>query len=91
MTHIEGKKIVTIEDLRLLLAPQALHDSEINFSLSCFWDNQWTVKIGDEMNGFKAEGNCFSFSESLAWLDTTARRLYPNSGYAKLPALAQVV
>ena len=34
-----------------------LYESEINCSISSFWDNGWDVKLGDEMNGFVAEGN----------------------------------
>ena len=34
-----------------------LYDSEINCSINSFWDNHWDVKLGDEMNGFGAEGN----------------------------------
>lgn len=37
--------------------PQSLHDSEINFSIACFYDGQWTVKLGDEMNGYDTETN----------------------------------
>jgi len=31
----------------------ALYDSEINCSVSTFWDGGFTMKLGDEMNGFK--------------------------------------
>lgn len=32
-----------------------LYRSEINVSISTFWDGGWDVKLGDEMNGFVAE------------------------------------
>ena len=32
-----------------------LYDSEINVSLSWFWDAGFTVKIGDDVNGFVAQ------------------------------------
>jgi hypothetical protein len=31
-----------------------LYESEINCSISSFWDNHWDVKLGDDMNGFVA-------------------------------------
>jgi hypothetical protein len=33
---------------------QALYDSEINCSISSFWDGGFMVKLGDEYNGFEA-------------------------------------
>lgn len=63
--------------------PQRLHDSEINFSVSCFWDSQWTAKLGDETNGFDAETTALSsYDEALVWLDGEARKRYPDSVYA---------
>lgn len=59
-----------------------LYESEINFSISCFWDNNIDVKLGDEMNGFAAESNVKSAAEAAEWLDREARRLYPDSTYA---------
>ena len=59
-----------------------LYDSEINFSISCFWDNGIDVKLGDEMNGFRAETNVATSAEAAAWLDAQARRFYPQSKYA---------
>lgn len=32
-----------------------LYRSEINCSISTFWDMGWDVRLGDEMNGWKAE------------------------------------
>jgi hypothetical protein len=34
-----------------------LYASEINLSISCFWDNDIDVKLGDEMNGFASIAN----------------------------------
>ena len=59
-----------------------LYDSEINFSISCFWDNNIDVRLGDEMNGFAAEGNVATSAEAAQWLDEQARKLYPRSKYA---------
>lgn len=61
--------------------PQRLYDSEINFSISCFWDGGFGVKLGDEMNGFDAATQVQTFQEALCWLDQEARRRYPDSLY----------
>lgn len=60
-----------------------LYESEINFSISCFWDNNVDVKLGDEMNGFAAKSNVKSAAEAADWLDREARRLYPDSTYSR--------
>jgi hypothetical protein len=52
--------------------PQQLYDREINFSISCFWDGGFTVKIGDELNGFRAETTVATYAEALQWLDQKA-------------------
>lgn len=62
--------------------PQRLYDSEINFSVSCFWDGGFEVKLGDEMNGFIAKAELYSWPDVLEWLDQTARKEYPESLYA---------
>lgn len=41
------------DTLDVLLAQ--LYRSEINVSISTFWDEGWEVKLGDEINGFVAE------------------------------------
>lgn len=61
---------------------QRLHDSEINASIASFFDGAWTVKLGDEMNGFRAEEVVASETAGLSWLDDKARELYPLSAYA---------
>lgn len=62
--------------------PQRLYDSEINFSICCFWDDGFTVKLGDDMNGFCAETQVRTFADALTWLDQEARKQYPTSLYA---------
>ena len=37
---------------------QRLYYSEINFTVSSFSDDEFYVKLGDEMNGYRAEGLC---------------------------------
>lgn len=64
---------------------QRLHDSEINASIASFFDGAWTVRIGDEMNGWKAEERVGSEEEANAWLDGKARELFPDSAYSRTP------
>ena len=61
---------------------QKLHDSEINARISSFYDGSWTWEIGDEMNGFKAEGFAKSFEAAETALAASARGLYPDSYFA---------
>lgn len=59
-----------------------LYNSEINCSISCFWDNGWDVKLGDDMNGFVAEGNFRILDEAADFLDREARKYFAESTYA---------
>ena len=61
---------------------QKLYDSEINFSISTFWDGGFDVKLCDQMNGYKAESNFKTFNEALIWLQQSAIEHYPESAYA---------
>lgn len=63
---------------------KALYNSEINVSISCFWDGGWDVKLGDKMNGYKAEDNFYRVDEAASWLVNKAKKAYPNSEFAKL-------
>ena len=58
-----------------------LYDSEINVSLSWFWDAGFTVKIGDEVNGFVAQTTVATLLEVQDWLIETVKELYPGSWY----------
>lgn len=62
-----------------------LYASEINCSVSCLWDGGWDVKLGDEMNGFVAEGNFKTLDEAATFLDLQARIHFPDSVYALGP------
>ena len=65
-----------------LEALQALYDSEINFSISTFWDGGFDVKLGSEM-GFSASANFKTFNECIYWLVDEAIKEYPNSKFAE--------
>ena len=60
-----------------------LYNSEINVSISCFWDGGWDVKLGDEMNGFKAETTLDDIDAIAPWLIESAKRIWPESHFAK--------
>ena len=65
---------------------QRLYDSEINFSVSTFWDGGFDVNLGDHLNGFKAETNVRTWAEVEPWLEAAAREHFPDSDFAKGPA-----
>ncbi len=61
-----------------------IYSSEINFEISTFWDGGFTVKVGDEMNGFLEE------SAGLENLDKVCSELlrmvlkhYPDSVFTE--------
>jgi hypothetical protein len=60
-----------------------LYASEINCSLSSFWDGGWSVKLGDTSNGFLAETTVGSLDDAAQWLHEKARQHFPDSDYAK--------
>lgn len=42
---------------------QSFYDMERNFTIYCFYDAGFTLKIGDDMNGFKDENTFKTFAE----------------------------
>lgn len=60
-----------------------LYSSEINFSISCFWDNGFEITLGDEMNGVKTQANFRQLENGLEWLRSVAIENYPNSAFAR--------
>jgi hypothetical protein len=62
-----------------------LYDSEINYSISCFWDGRYDVMLGDDMNGWDDEVlGLDSWHEIAQWLKDAAIRCYPDSTFAKI-------
>lgn len=61
---------------------QALYDSEINFQISSFYDEGFSWKLGDEMNGFKAQGKARTMKIAVLDLVQAAMRLYPDSEFS---------
>lgn len=62
---------------------EALHESEINGSVSWFFDDVWRVFLGDPDNGIDAEATVYGPQEAAEWLRANAVRRYPHSTFAK--------
>ncbi|MBR0741148.1 hypothetical protein JQ581_29875 [Bradyrhizobium liaoningense] len=62
---------------------QDLYDSEINYVIAPFWDTGFTVKLGDDLNGFVASGIADTFANAVEWLLLRAIEHYPDSVFAK--------
>ena len=62
---------------------QSLYDSEINFSISCFWDGGFEVKLGDELNGYVSQTRAECWDDIEPWLKSEAMLHYPESRFAK--------
>ncbi len=71
------------KSMDLLNSLQDLYDSEINFSITTFWDGGFTVKLGDGMNGFDATSYFRTFNDCIYWLADAAIKHYPKSTFAK--------
>jgi hypothetical protein len=62
---------------------QMLYDSEINFELSTFWDDGFRWKLGDNWNGFKADGHADNLAEAIEQLKDAAFKHFPSSEFAQ--------
>lgn len=72
-TNLETRRGTTTEN-RL----QRLYQSEINGSISWFFDGLVTVKLGDDMNGIKDEHTFNTIAEAVDWLWAIAKEAYPD-------------
>nr|WP_162759298.1 hypothetical protein [Brucella intermedia] len=63
---------------------KAAYDSDINIYLASFWDGGWEVRIGDEMDGFRAERRLRDIGKVAVWLKEEIILLFPDSEAAKL-------
>lgn len=63
---------------------QDLYHSEINFSVSTFWDGGFDVKLGDPSNGFVAEANFDRWGMVEGWLITATIEHYPDSLFSRM-------
>ncbi len=64
----------------------SLYCSEINSGMQTFWDNGFTVWLGDEMNGKRVEKNFYvnELAEAAEWLENQAINFYPDSMFATM-------
>ena len=62
---------------------QALYDSEINFSISCFWDGGFDFELGDTDNGIKESFTTDTLEEGINELCAEAIDHFPQSRFAK--------
>lgn len=63
-----------------------LYASEINASISWFWDSGYEVVLGDELNGARdvSHDEHLTTTDDIAeWLKRTASRHYPDSAFAR--------
>jgi hypothetical protein len=60
-----------------------LYDSEINASLSWFWDGGIDVSIGDDLNGFVTGDQVATLAQAAEWLRASAVEHYPDSEFAR--------
>jgi len=63
----------------------ALYASEINVSISSLWDAGWKVKLGDSVEGFKAEKDFANaeLAQAANWLAEQACFFYPESNFSR--------
>lgn len=57
---------------------QQLHDAEISGSIEWFFDGMIMAKLGDELNGYKAQETFAGFDDAIDWLWAEAKKQYPN-------------
>jgi hypothetical protein len=59
-----------------------LHASEINFRIETFWDAGFRWKLGDDVNGYVAEGDAKTLEDAAWLLAGAAREHFPESQFA---------
>jgi hypothetical protein len=60
-----------------------LRESEINVEITLLNDDEWSARLGDPLNGYRAERMFGALSEAGEWLRAKAIELYPDSGFAR--------
>lgn len=61
-----------------------LYDSEISAGMQTDWDGGITVWIGPPGSEHRRTFDRDEFDDVATWLDDEARRLFPDSDYARL-------
>jgi len=91
MLHIVSDEVPLQMSLEGVL--DAAYANETNVQISCFFDDGWTIKLGDRINGFTATAYAQDASQLAAALDGLIREHEPvplenNTEYARLKAIA---
>jgi hypothetical protein len=60
-----------------------LYASETNVEIFWLWDGGIDVKLGDQLNGYKAEGKVSMMHTAAVWLRDQACQQHPDSGFAR--------
>ncbi len=61
-----------------------LYASEINISISCFWDGGWNIALGDLINGWGAKVMLDDLENAPEWIIENATRIWPKSDFTAL-------
>jgi DNA-directed RNA polymerase subunit RPC12/RpoP len=72
----------TIDIVNLGDELQRIYDSEINIRISWVWDGGIDVWIGDDLNGYVAQGTLASVNDIVPWLQEAVAHFNPDSEYA---------
>lgn len=62
-----------------------LRENGVKFTMACFWHGGIEIRLGDEMNGWKAHRNFDAGERHLiqSWLDEETRKHFPQSEYTQ--------
>src|SRR6185437_13143832 len=78
---------VTVEAIlavpKLVGVLEDLHDSDIKVAIGWVCDAGIDLAIGDQMHGYKTEGQAATLAEAAEWLRRMAVKYYPDSAFAK--------
>ncbi len=69
---------------------EQMYASELNAQISCFWDNGWTVRLGDPINGFTATACPDDVAGIAPALDRLLREHYPGEYLAPAGGLIEL-
>ena len=69
--------------VRIVNELKRIGESEINFSISYFYDATWIFKLGDDLNGFTYEESFTSIEDGMNHLIQEIIKQYPDSDYVK--------
>lgn len=77
-------ELAEISAREILETLEEIQDNEINFQIACFFDEGFTVKLGDAVNGFKVTSPlCETWAEVADWLKEQVIICYPDSDFVR--------